>query len=78
MTLAKFTLGNLSNADQKTYLTITICDILTMIGLFAFYVHWRIFIAQVQEEAERDHSIVNPSLYAVSVSGFSNDTPNLE
>ena len=78
LTLAKFTLGNLSNADRTTYLIITIFDILTMVALFAFYVHWRLFLNSVIEESERNHDIVNPTLYAVSVSGFSKDTPNLE
>ena len=78
LTLAKFTIGNLSNADRTTYLIITIFDILTMVALFAFYVHWRLFLSSVIEEAERNHDVVNPTLYAVSVSGFSKETPNLE
>ena len=78
LTLAKFSLGNLSNADQTEYIIITICDILSMITLFGFYVHWRVFISDLIEESDRDHNIVNPSLYAISVSGFDKSTPNLE
>ena len=48
--LAKFSLGNLTNADQLTYLTVTICDILTMFFLFGFYVHWRLFVNDQIEE----------------------------
>jgi len=43
MTLAKFTLGNIANGDQQAYLIITISDILTMLVLFLFYIHWRSF-----------------------------------
>lgn len=49
LTLAKFSIGNLSDADQQQYLIITICDILTMIVLFGFYVHWRSFIGDLLE-----------------------------
>ena len=78
LTLAKFTIGNLSNADQITYLYLTICDILSMIALFAFYLHWRIFVNDLIEEENKDHSVVNPSTYALSVSGFDKATPNIE
>ena len=50
LTLAKFSIGNLSNADQITYLYLTICDILTMVALFAFYLHWRVFVNELIEE----------------------------
>ena len=44
LTLAKFSIGNIQLANRTDYLIVTICDILSMITLFAFYVHWRIFI----------------------------------
>ncbi len=47
LTLAKLSIGNLSDADQQKYLTITICDILSMIALFGFYIHWRIFVGNL-------------------------------
>ena len=78
MILAKFSIGNLSNADQVAYLTITICDILTMFFLFGFYVHWRMFVNDQIDEEYRDHSTVNPANYALTVIGFDKSTPNLE
>lgn len=49
-----------------------------MIVLFIFYVHWRVFISQTLQEAERDHKIINPNIYALSVTGFDKQTPNLQ
>lgn len=43
LTLAKFTLGNLDHADQKTYILESVCDVLGMLVLFVFYFHWRAF-----------------------------------
>ncbi len=43
--LAKSSLGNFSNADTTTYMIYTVCDILSMIVLFFFYLHWRSFHA---------------------------------
>ena len=43
LTLAKFTIGNLHEADQKVYIMQSACMVLSMITLFGFYLHWRSF-----------------------------------
>jgi hypothetical protein len=43
MTLAKFSLGNLSDADGQTYMIVTFADALSFIVMFFFYLHWRSF-----------------------------------
>jgi hypothetical protein len=43
MTLAKFSLGNLSEADGQTYMIVTFADALSFIVMFFFYLHWRSF-----------------------------------
>lgn len=43
LTLAKFTLGNLTFADQKTYIMESAVDVLSMVILFGFYIHWRAY-----------------------------------
>lgn len=39
--LARFTLGNLVEADRKTYIIQSAADVFSMIVLFGFYFHWR-------------------------------------
>ena len=48
-----------------------------MVALFAFYLNWRMFVNDLIEEENKDHSVINPSIYALSVSGFDQTTPNL-
>lgn len=43
MTLAKFSLGNLREADGETYLIVTVADALSFLVMFIFYLHWRAF-----------------------------------
>jgi hypothetical protein len=43
MTLSKFTLGNISNGDQRTYMIISVADALSMLVMLFFYIHWRMF-----------------------------------
>lgn len=43
MTIAKFSLGNLNNADQQSYLIVTISDVLSFLVMVIFYLHWRAF-----------------------------------
>lgn len=69
-TQARLTIGNISNGDRKNYLILTISDILSMLILFVFWLHWRSYHASVIDEMEKDHSIVNPARYVVSVEGF--------
>jgi hypothetical protein len=76
--LAETSLGNISNGDRTAYLIFTICDILSMFVLFLFYLHWRSFHNEAVEEAEKDHTIVNPTSYVLTVIGFDKATPNLE
>ena len=67
ITLAKFSLGHIENGDKQTYLIITVCDIISMLILFFFWIHWRSFHNSILEEMERDHKIVNPVNYVVAV-----------
>lgn len=71
ITMAKMSLGNIENGNQETYMFITVCDILSMIVLFVFYLHWRSFHEEAVESEEKDHTIVNPTSYVLSVVGFS-------
>ena len=64
---AKLTIGNISNGGRKEYLIVTISDIVSMLILFLFWLHWRSFHSSVMEEMEKDHSIVNPCRYVVAV-----------
>ena len=41
--LAETSLGNIQNGDRTTYMMFTVCDILSMLVLFFFYLHWRSF-----------------------------------
>lgn len=78
ITLAKSSLGNIADGDTTTYLIFTVCDILSMLVLFFFYLHWRSFHAEAVESEAKDIKIVNPSNYVLSVTGFDPSTPNLE
>ena len=40
---AKLTIGNTTNNDRKNYLIFTISDIVSMLILFIFWLHWRHF-----------------------------------
>ena len=51
LTLAKFSLGNLNNADQRAYLVVTICDLLNVIIFFVFYLHFRSFYNSTIEDS---------------------------
>jgi len=46
ITLAKTSLGNIIGGDKITYLIFTVCDLLSMLVLFGFYLHWRSFHAE--------------------------------
>jgi ABC-type Mn2+/Zn2+ transport system permease subunit len=65
--LAKFTLGNLSNASRQDYLIITVTDVLSMVVLLVFYIHWRHFHRTTIQEFNANHATLNPASYAVSV-----------
>lgn len=54
LTLAKFSIGNLLFADQKTYIMESACDVLGMLVLFCFYFHWRSFNSDVVDNEEKD------------------------
>jgi len=41
--LAKTSLGNVQDGDRVMYIIFTAADILSMVALFAFYLHWRSF-----------------------------------
>lgn len=70
MTLARFTLGNLSYGDRQAYMIVTFADVISLLIMVIFYLHWRSFHKAAIEEMDRDHTIVNPVSYAVSVEGF--------
>ena len=78
LTQAKFTIGNLTEEDRKTYILLSAADFLSMIILFFFYMHWRRFHNDIVEESDKDHSVLNPTIYAVSVIGFDKKTELLE
>ena len=78
LTQAKFTIGNLNNEGRRTYIMLGAADFISMLILFFFYLHWRAFHNEVVEEVAKDHSILNPSVYAVSVIGFDPNTQLLE
>jgi hypothetical protein len=78
LTLAKFTIGNLNNADQKTYIMESACDVLGMLVLFCFYFHWRNFHNNLVSDDEKDLTELDPTMYVVSIVGFDPKTPNLE
>jgi len=67
ITLAKFTLGNLSNASFQDYLIVTISDVLSMVVLFIFYIHWRHFHRTTIEQLKCNYAILNPTSYAVEI-----------
>lgn len=67
MTLARFTIGNITNGNQMDYLIVTLADVISMIVFFAFYIHWRSFHKAVLEETSRDFTILNPAAYSVSI-----------
>lgn len=75
-TLARFTLGNTDNGDRRTYLILTISDIVSMLIFFIFWLHWRSYHNSVLEEIEKDHTIVNPVRYVVAVEEFCDATTN--
>lgn len=41
--LAKTSLGNIQGGNQLSYMLFTCADILSMLALFIFYLHWRSF-----------------------------------
>lgn len=43
LTQAKFTVGNHEGAGRRIYLALSVCDVLSMLFLFGFYLHWRGF-----------------------------------
>jgi hypothetical protein len=43
MTLARFTLGNLSEGDRQSYMIVTFADVITLLIMIIFYFHWRAF-----------------------------------
>ena len=53
---------------------LSVCDAFAMVILFFFYMHWRSFHNEVVEESDKDHTILNPTAYAVSVKGFDKKT----
>lgn len=78
LTLAKLTLGNLSDADQRTYIMESACVVLAMLTLFGFYMNWRSFHFETLEGEEKSLAELDPTMYALSVVGFDPKTPNLE
>jgi tellurite resistance protein TehA-like permease len=77
LTLAKFSLGNLNNGSQKDYIMQSACDVLSMLVLFAFYLHWRSFHNELVESEEKDFKTLDPAMYVVSIVGFDQKTKNL-
>lgn len=73
---AKLTIGNISSGGRKEYLIVTIADLLSMLILFLFWLHWRSFHHSVVHEMEKDHSIVNPTRYVVAVEEFFDEKTN--
>lgn len=78
LTLAKFSIGNLNNADQRVYIMESACDVLGMIVLFGFYFHWRSFHNNIVDTEQKDFTELDPSMYVLSIVGFDKNTPNLE
>lgn len=56
LTLAKFSLGNLNDADQKTYIMESACMVLAMLTLFGFYINWRSFHNETLESEEKSYA----------------------
>lgn len=44
--LAKTSIGNIADGDLYGYLVFTVSDLLSMLVLFGFYLHWRSFHAE--------------------------------
>jgi len=78
MTLARFTIGNISNGNLSDYLIVTISDIMSMLVLFIFYMHWRRFHQAVIDEVSKDYTILNPSSYVISIEDFHDETTNIK
>ncbi len=76
--LAKTSLGNVDNGDRTMYLFMTAADLISMIILFVFYLHWRSFHAEMVSNEVKDPHLLNPVNFALSVVGFDVTTPNLE
>lgn len=70
MTIAKFTLGNLNNAGQRSYLIVTCADAISFLIMIGFYLHWKAFHKLTIDELERDSTLLNPVSYALSIEGF--------
>ena len=51
--LAKTSLGNIENGNQLSYILFTIADLLSMLALFVFYLHWRSFHNEAVSELNR-------------------------
>jgi hypothetical protein len=43
MTLARFSLGNITYGDRQGYLIVTVADVITFLIMVIFYFHWRSF-----------------------------------
>ena len=78
MTIAKFSLGNLNNADQQSYLIVTISDVLSFLVMVIFYLHWRAFHQSALEQMENDTKLVNPTSYVVSVDQLCDKDTNVK
>jgi hypothetical protein len=78
ISLAKTSLGNISNGNQTSYLVFNACDVLSMIVFFVFYLHWRSFHNEAVSNQEKDVSLLNPMSYVLSVVGFNPSTEKLE
>lgn len=76
--LAKTSLGNVEHGDRTMYLFFTAADLLSMIILFVFYLHWRSFHAEMVSNEVKDPNLLNPVNFALTVVGFDVTTPNLE
>jgi hypothetical protein len=74
ITLAKTSLGNIKNGNQVSYMLFTCADILSMLALFVFYLHWRSFHNEAVSEENRSPDILNPVMYSLSVIGFNPKT----
>jgi hypothetical protein len=78
MTLARFTLGNISNGDRQSYLIVTAADILSFLVMVIFYLHWKAFHKGIIDELEKDHQILNPVSYSLSVEDFWDEKTNMK
>lgn len=77
--LAKSSIGNIEDGNLTAYLVFTVSDLLSMIVLFGFYLHWRGFHNEAVLKEMRNHELLNPSHYTLTVVGqFDSSISNIE